>query len=237
MGTKVSGKTNSKIYQRFILPPIYTYTNRIMLIPHRKIFSKFEKNNYDSSGYYTIALTEYSDDYMVTIRKILANCWSVYVTNVNVLVPTQDYETVLMYTYFPFTSEKCEGVEPVLSDRFTNDAFQLKAEIFPEKFRNFFKCPLRVALYSLPPFMILKRNPDNSYHIDGIEGRLLKSMAKQLNFTIVVSVALDNHISDKSMPNVLKSRTLNMVNICTLFSIVQSFWHHIELKTFSPMIR
>lgn len=138
---------------------------------------------YDYTGFYTIVLTEHSDDCEETIDKIFKDCWSLYIANVNVLTPTEDNETVLLYTFFPFTPDHCEHIEPIVSDYFENGTFVLNAPIFPDKLLNFFKCPLRVSSYTFAPFIMLKNKSNGSFYTDGIEGTLFRVMSQRLNFT------------------------------------------------------
>lgn len=90
--------------------------------------------------------------------------------NVVILIPTEDYETILMYTFFPYTPGHCECVEPIVYDHFENGTFVRNAPIFPEKFNNLFRCPLKIATYSYPPYVMLTERSNDTY-IDGIEGQ------------------------------------------------------------------
>lgn len=158
---------------------------------------------YDFVGFYTIVLTKHSNTNQETVANILKDCWSLYIANVIVLIPTENYEQIELYTYFPYTPEHCEGVEPVLYDYFENGTFALNVSIFPDKFRNFHKCPLTASLYHLPPFVILKPQSNGSYHIDGIEGTIVRVIAEQLNFTTIVQL---------SRTNILKNITNSSTN-------------------------
>lgn len=141
---------------------------------------------YDYSGFYTIILTENSDDCTEIITQIFEDCWSIYIANVNILVPTDGYEVVLLYTFFPFTSDNCEVIEPEVYNNFENGTFQVNVSIFPEKFVNLFNCPLRVSSYTAPPNVILQKQPDGSYYPDGIEGIMLRVISQHMNFTPII---------------------------------------------------
>lgn len=140
---------------------------------------------YDYAGYYIIVLTEYSEDCEETINNIFGDCWSLYMANVIVLTPTEDYETILMYTFFPYTPTYCEHVEPIVIDHFENGTFVRNASIFPAKFNNMFRCPLKIATYNFPPFVMLTERSNDTY-IDGIEGVVLRVISQRLNFTTIV---------------------------------------------------
>lgn len=127
-------------------------------------------DNFDFAGFFTIVLTEYIENRQQIVRQIFEDCWSLYIANAHILIPTEDYEMILLYTYFPFTPEQCEGAEPVIYDFFRNNTFILNSILFPDKFANFYKCPLIIATYDLAPFVKLDQRPDGSYNISGIEG-------------------------------------------------------------------
>lgn len=103
-------------------------------------------NAYDYTGFYTIVLQNATQ---AIIRKIFEDCWKLYIANVNILVPTEGHKTILSYTFFPFTPDECEGVRPTIHNYFRNNTFLLNAPIFPDKFRNFFKCPLKIATHNV----------------------------------------------------------------------------------------
>lgn len=171
-------------------------------------------DTFDYSGFYTIILTEHTDDCQETITKILADCWTHYITNVNVLTPTEDYETILLYTYFPYTSEYCELVRPIVHDFFENDTFLSDAELFPDKFQNFYQCPLLMSTYNFPPFMILNKT-NGTYCTDGLEGKIFRTMAKRLNFTPITIKSSHNmfgNVTDRRNDSNKLRRSLEMVN-------------------------
>lgn len=131
-------------------------------------------------------LTEYTDDCEETIQQICDDAWSLYMVNVIILTPTADYETILMYTFYPYTAEQCEGVKPIVYDTFENGSFiSPDKPIFPNKFENFFRCPLKIATYQFPPLMMLTERSNDTY-IDGIEGVIIRVMSQRLNFTTIV---------------------------------------------------
>lgn len=173
---------------------------------------------FNFAGFYTIILTKHSDDCHGIVRQIFEDCWSLYIGHVNLLIPTEDNETILLYTYFPFTPERCETVEPVIYDYFENDTFSINAPIFPNKFQNFHKCPLKISTYNIPPYMILKRHPNGTYHLDGIEGKMIRVLSMRLNFTPIVILSttntlrkIDNFSTALYTPKL--KRSLDLVNI------------------------
>lgn len=128
-------------------------------------------------------MTQYIENSQEIIRKILIDCWSLYITNAVVLIPSQDFEIVHLFTYFPYTSEYCEHVEPVEYDHFKNGTFATNKNIFPNKFQNFYKCKLIVQSLNLPSS--LNRKQSNKKYMRGIKGTIFYAMEKYFNFTLV----------------------------------------------------
>lgn len=90
-----------------------------------------------------------------------------------------------MYTFFPYSAEQCEAFVPIVYDYFENGTFTQNLPIFPDKFANLFRCPIKVATYNFPPFMMLTERSNDTY-IDGIEGVVLRVISQRLNFTTIV---------------------------------------------------
>lgn len=155
---------------------------------------------YDYLGFYTIVITEFIENHEETIQQILKDCWSLYIINANVLAPSEDYGTIFLFTYFPYTPEHCEYVKPIVYDYFENGSFVRGVHLFPRKLRNFHRCPLKVSLYEFEPFVILKEQPNGVYHIDGLEGTIATVVSERLNFTPNVIIASTNILRNISNP-------------------------------------
>lgn len=182
-------------------------------------------DTYDYIGFYTIVLTEYIINNKDIVRKILNDCWTLYIANVIVLTPTQDYKQVLSHTFFPYTPEYCEGVEPLLIDHFENGTFSSGLPLFPDKFRNFHKCPLTLSSYNFTPFIIIIPQSNGSHYIDGIEGTIIRVISQRLNFTVNFLLSRTNilkNITNSSnhlneIPKV--PRSLDLVRFSILISM------------------
>lgn len=182
------------------------------------------------TGFYTIVLTETSKNLNKTIFDIFSDCWSLYMTNVNLLsLNCDDGNTAVLYTYYPYGEAYCEQVLPVIQDYYVNKSFQLKTEIFPEKVRNFHKCPLVLSAYEDSPHMILTAQPNGSFYTDGIDGIFFRVLSQKLNFTPIVKYASSNLLKkldkvDYEIPKL--ARSLEMVGFkvftfvfCIFFAI------------------
>lgn len=183
----------------------------------RRIFSEVTIDAFDYSGYYSVLLTEHSDDCEETIRKILEDFWSLHMANTIILIPSENYELILMYTFFPFTPEHCERVKPIVYNYFENGTFVLNLPVFPEKFNNLYRCSLKIATYHYPPFIMLTHRSNDTY-IDGIEGVVLRVISQKLNFTTIVipsSLNILNKISNTSNASEIKrpyKRSLELIS-------------------------
>lgn len=177
-------------------------------------------------------MAEHSDNCDETINKILEDCWSLYIANSIILTPTEDYETILMYTFFPYTREHCERSNAIVYDYFENGKFVRNASIFPEKFGNLFRCPLKIATYSYPPYIMLPERSNDTY-IDGIEGVVLRVISQRLNFTTIIipsSLNILNKIANTANTTEIKrshKRSLDLV-ISMKFSLNLCFRYRLR---------
>lgn len=116
---------------------------------------------------------------------------------------------VNVYTFFPFTQSYCERVEPVLwMSHFNNTITYMNGtEIFPNKLKNFYNCPIKVATCTVAPYMMLRKLKNDSYVTGGIEGIMFRVIAQRLNFRPIIIVnSSENHesIANFQMVNALR---------------------------------
>lgn len=56
--------------------------------------------------------------------------------------------------------------------------------IYPKKLKDFHQCPIVVAVFDTPPFIIIKsENIDDPY--DGLDTQFLEQLAKKFNFKLI----------------------------------------------------
>lgn len=115
------------------------------------------------------------------IKLILNTMWRKFILNV-AIINVNDGE-VHLNTYFPFSNDFCNQVHPVLWNIYRNGAFESPRDHFPQKNQNFFKCQLSVAVFHMPPYMFVI-NESGTVEVDGVDGNLLKTLSKKLNFAI-----------------------------------------------------
>lgn len=158
---------------------------------------------FDYTGFYTIVLTESNDNQYQLIRKIFEDCWSLYISNINLLTLKNTEPTALQYTFYPYTIAHCEQVDPVIQNFFINatSSFTLNTTMFPEKFRNFYKCPLILSTYNLAPHMLLTPQLNGSYFTDGMDGIIFRVLSQRLNFTPIVRFSAKNLLRNVTVGN------------------------------------
>lgn len=128
-------------------------------------------------------------------------------------------DQVNVYTYFPFTPYSCNQIETTLLMNFSNESISLENSFFPVKLKNFHKCPLFLATYNIPPYMIMNEHKDGSYVTRGIEGNLYREMSKTLNFRPMVRVGHEKYLGGaKENFEMLRKSEVNL----TMFAIVNT---------------
>lgn len=183
----------------------------------RKIFNQMTNISFDFSGYYLIVLTQLMPQPMQieTISKILSDCWSKHIVNVNVLFPLHS-ETV-MYTYFPFTRSHCDRVVPVVLHHFKGDQYENVPELFVDKSGNMHKCQINLTTIETIPFTEHSKNIDGEQITTGIDVKILDVIADRLNFSsriIQLNTVLDlfsnqvSYFSYEITPNCLNAINL-----------------------------
>ncbi|XP_059619127.1 uncharacterized protein LOC132263400 [Phlebotomus argentipes] len=151
----------------------------------RKIMENVTLEAFDFRGFFTIVLTSVERNYTHLVTRILKDCWDLHVVNVNV-VTYDPYKTdrAFLHTYFPYKPEKCGQVKSVISGVFHEDHFINKITIFPDKFSDFYGCPLTIGTFNFPPYMMITSMDNESYYFSGVEGIVARVLAQRLNFTL-----------------------------------------------------
>lgn len=123
--------------------------------------------------------------------------------------------TAIAHTYYPFTNRTtCNNTTPIIWNDYNirwsskiNNNFRIEnlptnkeanakdkksQELFPIKVKNMQGCPVYVATFDTPPFLILYSFPNGSYYLDGIEGILMRVLSQRFNFVPVVKIPPNN---------------------------------------------
>ncbi|KAH8266895.1 hypothetical protein KR026_009167 [Drosophila bipectinata] len=140
--------------------------------------------DFDDPDYYFIFLQ--ARDRFIPQQKqlILDHCLTHYWLNCNVMIQTAQVE-VLVYTFYPYSAEKCQQADPVLVNQFDGRRWMQNGSMFPEKLVQMHGCPLTVLTWHQPPFVALHWDPGSEeIHASGFEIQLLDYMAQQMNFSV-----------------------------------------------------
>lgn len=123
------------------------------------------------------------------VKRLLDVMWRKFILNVHV-VRSQNGD-VALNTYFPYGEEFCGQVHPVVWNIYRNGAFLHQREHFPRKTHDFSGCRLSVAVFNAPPYMIVL-NGNGNVSVDAVDGRILQTLARELNFSINYVVVSDD---------------------------------------------
>lgn len=125
------------------------------------------------------------------IKLMLDIMWRKFILNVHVVTQERNGD-VHLNTYFPFTKDFCGQVHPVVWNIYRSGAFvATQSEHFPRKDENLWQCSLDVAVFNAPPYMTVL-NKTGTIDVGGVDGNLVKSLAKKINFTINYVVLEEN---------------------------------------------
>lgn len=183
---------------------------------------------FDFSGYYLILLADFSSNRLDAVARIFRDCWSLHITNTNVLVLNDDESDAAIYTYFPFKPTRCDNIMPVLIEGYANRNHKMSNDYFVDKFRNFYGCPLFVATTIHPPYTMVLKNDSGRYELEGIEANLLNSLARLMNISLIeksIPIKVDYIDSTKVAMNMVKKYDcINIIRANNVFSSAAAQW-------------
>lgn len=136
----------------------------------RSFFKHVEPGNILFDGYFLVVLL---DGQRRDILEIFETFWKLFISNVNVIREKADGNIELL-TFFPKSERSCSDVTPVVINNFSADSENWSKPFeFPEKFSNYHKCPINIALYE----------------IYGFESAIFNELARLMNFTVKTILA------------------------------------------------
>lgn len=108
----------------------------------------------------------------------------------------------------PFVEDFCGQVHPVVVRWWQKSDFSTI-----RNFRNFHLCPIRVAIFQAPPYMLIQRRLDGEINdIHGIDGNILKILAKKFNFTVEYVFVSDDIRWGEIRADLTSTGALNLVS-------------------------
>lgn len=151
------------------------------------ILKDLNPNDFNYRGYYLIVMMgpRLGPTGTQSINKrILEALWAKYIVNVNIIQSIEESPDICwMYTYFPYSSQYCEEVNPIRLNTYINGVgFTRPINHFPGKVSNLHNCPLSVATFIVPPFVMHNSNQE----IDGFDGMLMHTIASRMNFKLKI---------------------------------------------------
>lgn len=156
----------------------------------------------------------------LTVQALLEIMWRKFTLNVHVVTAASNGD-VIFHTYFPFTKDFCGQVHPVVWNIYRNGTFVMQREHFPRKNENLFRCALNVAVFNAAPYMIVL-DDSGAIDVDGVDGKLLKTLANELNFTIKYNVVSDDWRWGEIYANQSATGALKLVSLFCSDSPFQS---------------
>lgn len=124
----------------------------------------------------------------VIMRHIFETAWSMYLCKIVVLAGCTN-QLQPIFTYYPYTPSQCDSTEPVCIAVYNRrTGLSAASKLYPKKYRNMYRCPLHIASYNFYPYSYFRRSvKDQSIlRLGGIEGNILRSLARRMNFTRVL---------------------------------------------------
>lgn len=131
-----------------------------------------------------IIVTENVQEITQTLNEMFAVLWRNGMINVHVLIQTDEIWS--LHTFKPYQSD-CTSLTHVKITSFTPSHYTESItlpfdELYPQKLKNFNKCPLYVAVREFPPSTI--RHKDNG-DLGGFEITMIEAIAQSINATLI----------------------------------------------------
>jgi len=128
----------------------------------------------------------------MTMQIVLRKLRALNVANAVLMVPTGNNSSVKAYTWFPYLPPgECgkRKITAIFLDEclMENSAkFVRNVPFFPQKFpQNLYGCPIVASTFPWPPFIIQSQaEGDKAFYTDGLEIKLLLTIARSLNSTL-----------------------------------------------------
>ncbi|XP_016994368.2 uncharacterized protein Ir7a [Drosophila takahashii] len=136
------------------------------------------------------------------LRDISTTCVGFHTLNV-ILLTQKRSGVVLVYAYRMFNQDCDLKINLELIDRYENGSFRYghRARSFDRGLNSLSGCPLRVSWYPLAPFVSFKGNASDPeersqlWRLTGIDGELIKLLAKIFHFRILLEEPCDKCLS------------------------------------------
>lgn len=200
--------TREKKYQKRFLDFRCTLSNRVDGPP-----STVTLQNYQKQKFLFVTTREFKhEETQHFIDDVFENSWNYGIMDVNALVYNSNSSWSLI-TFLPYDNEDCTKLTYKTLATFTAANYSQLADIplgrlYDRKMRNMRKCPVKVVIYTCEPYVF--ETQDNGKMYDGIEIRIIETIASLLNFTPQYVLPQDK--DGNLWPNNSKTYCLQMVS-------------------------
>lgn len=143
--------------------------------------SKLTSTLFNFQGNFLIALQKGS---LELVTEIFKSFFILQILDVKILY--RENSSISLYTFLPFTSNKCDDATPVLINKFEGGKL-LKSDqkLIMEKALNLNGCPVRIATSNNSvPYVLQHHFSNGSYHLYGRDISLIETLSTVLNFTL-----------------------------------------------------
>ncbi|KAG5684345.1 hypothetical protein PVAND_013580 [Polypedilum vanderplanki] len=149
----------------------------------KNLSKKITNKKFNYGGYYVIIFENGTKE---DSHEIFTLLWEFYIHNINLL--RRENNTIIVETFIPFQPSKCNQTEPVEIAKYKNGKFITKPEnFFPQKFKNFHRCPIKIPSFESSTPAILKRVlPDGTIEHYGRDVTNYRTLAEKLNLTLSI---------------------------------------------------
>lgn len=142
-----------------------------------RVASKPQSHILVTEGFYFILLEKCNE---TKENQIFGELWHRYIHNVNILCSNSS-DAVSIKTFEPFTAHSCGNTSSIV--RTNTETFSIK-NLFPEKLKNLFGCPIKLATFFYPPITMRDTLENGSSRYYGSEMEMVFGLAQALNFTV-----------------------------------------------------
>lgn len=138
---------------------------------------------FSAHGFFLIILTSKASNR--ELESMLNLMWKYSVYNVDILLEFNT--TILAFTFFPFSRDKCHDTNAKLINQFMNSSWTSDT-FFPAKLKNFYGCTMKAACYNYGPTAQTTVLPNGSILLSGSDVDILRGIAELLNINLQIEV-------------------------------------------------
>lgn len=160
-------------------------THVFVLLNDYEAFDKFQTQltiqNVYPNGFYTVVFPNGNNT--VEIEKMFTTLWQKFIFNVNVVTQNEKIE---IFTFMPFQKDgKCGDTSVVKINEFDTNSMQwMKNELYPKKFRDLHKCPIRCGAFNLEPAIIIEQKEKEAPSFTGFDVDIFNELLHSIHATV-----------------------------------------------------